>query len=136
MTYSPVRERNGKDFDLELQADVVEAELDGGQDLPFIPPLRAGARLHDRGSHWHVLGGFMHYDEQTDVAAFETPTDGYTLVEASVGYRFKPVGGTLHELLLRGTNLSDRLARNHISRLKAFVPRPGRDISLVYRLIF
>jgi iron complex outermembrane receptor protein len=122
---------------LQLMVDAVAAELsDSGENLPFIPPLRAGARLHYRGAHWHAYAGAMRVDEQDDVASYEQPTDGYTLVEASVGYRFKPVGGTVHEVLLRGTNLSDELARNHVSRLRDFAPLPGRDISLAYRLIF
>lgn len=128
--------KDGNDFDLELLADWVEAELDSGGNLPFIPAMRYGARLHYRGPHWHALAGAIHYADQDDTASFETATAGYTLLEASVGYRFKPVGGTLHELLVRGTNLSDRIARNHISRLKDYVPLAGRDVSLVYRLIF
>ena len=58
------------------------------------------------------------------------------MVNAHVGYRL-PVGKVmLHEFLLRGTNLTDEEARNSVSRLKDFVPLPGRDLSLVYRLIF
>ncbi len=125
------------DFHLELMLDLVEAELaSSGEPLPFIPPLRAGARLHYRGEHWHASAGLMHYDQQDEVAAFETPTDGYTLVDAKVGYRFAPVGRTIHEVTLRGANLGDTLARNHVSRLKDQVPLPGRDLSAVYRLVF
>lgn len=38
--------------------------------------------------------------------------------------------------MLRGTNLSDELARNHVSPLKERAPLLGRDLSLSYRLIF
>ena len=41
-----------------------------------------------------------------------------------------------HEILLRGTNLTDEEARNHVSVLKDTVPLPGRDIRLTYRLMF
>lgn len=33
-------------------------------------------------------------------------------------------------MLLRGTNLTDEEARNHVSFLKDLVPMPGRDLSL------
>jgi hypothetical protein len=42
----------------------------------------------------------------------------------------------MHEFLLRLTNLTDEEARNSVSRLKDFVPLPGRDVGLAYRLIF
>ena len=67
-----------------------------------------------------------------------TPTASYTMVNAHVGYRL-PTGGTrglMHEFLLRLTNLTDEEARNSVSRLKDFVPLPGRDVGLAYRLIF
>jgi hypothetical protein len=62
------------------------------------------------------------------------------MVDAHVGYRL-PVGGggkrgLMNDLLLRVTNLTDVEARNSVSRLKDFVPLPGRDVSLAYRLIF
>ena len=59
-------------------------------------------------------------------------------VNAHVGYRLSTGGtrGLMHEFLLRLTNLTDEEARNSVSRLKDFVPLPGRDIGLAYRLIF
>ena len=74
-------------------------------------------------------------DEQTEVAQNETPTDSYTMVDASIGYRFFWENRVI-DLLLRGTNLTDELARNHVSFLKDSVPMPGRDISLLARLSF
>jgi iron complex outermembrane receptor protein len=45
-------------------------------------------------------------------------------------------GATVVDLLLRGTNLTDEVARNHVSFLKDDVPLPGRDLSLSARLTF
>jgi len=42
----------------------------------------------------------------------------------------------LHELLLRGTNLSDEEAYNHVSFLKLQAPLPGRSVALSYRVLF
>jgi iron complex outermembrane receptor protein len=42
----------------------------------------------------------------------------------------------VHDVLLRGSNLTDELARSHVSALKDVAPLPGRDLSLSYRLTF
>jgi iron complex outermembrane receptor protein len=147
-------ESGGNHLGLELISDYVRAELtDSGEPLPYIPPWRFGAALHYRGARWHGSLDVWYYDEQTRVPDFDlgddvdeelrglyglTPTDSYTMVNAHVGYRL-PAGGTkgqMHEFLLRMTNLTDTEARNSVSRLKDFVPLPGRDVSLAYRLIF
>jgi iron complex outermembrane receptor protein len=72
---------------------------------------------------------------QDRIAPIETRTAGHTLLSAALGYRWF-AASTVHEAILRGTNLSDELALNHVSRFKEEVPLPGRDISLSYRLIF
>ena len=69
------------------------------------------------------------------MAPFESETGGYTLVEASVGWRFF-LGGTVHDLLLSGNNLTDEEARVHTSFLKDQAPLPGRDLRLSWRVAF
>lgn len=122
-------------LDLELTADWVRAELHTGENLPRIPPLRFGVGLHYQGDRLWGLAEVRRVFEQDDVARFEEPTSGYTMLNAAVGYRFF-VGETAHDLILRGTNLTDELARNHVSPLKELVPLPGRDLSLSYRVAF
>jgi outer membrane receptor protein involved in Fe transport len=54
-----------------------------------------------------------------------------------VSVDFKIFAGTvMHELLLRGTNLTNEEAYNHISFLKLQAPLPGRNIALTYRFLF
>ncbi|HEY3053864.1 MAG TPA: TonB-dependent receptor [Thermoanaerobaculia bacterium] len=121
---------------LEILADYVRATLaNGGGSLPFIPPFRYGAGLRFQGQSLFALAEVRHANEQTHVAEFETTTPGYTLVNAALGYRFF-AGNTIHDLMLRGNNLTDKLAYNHVNPLKDVVPLPGRDISLSYRLTF
>jgi iron complex outermembrane receptor protein len=73
--------------------------------------------------------------EQDRVAELEMPTDAYSMLDATIGYRFF-TGGLVHDLVLRGTNLTDEEGRNHVSFLKELAPLPGRDVSLAYRLSF
>ncbi|MGH7557639.1 MAG: TonB-dependent receptor, partial [Gemmatimonadota bacterium] len=121
---------------LELKGDVVRAKfVDTDQPLPRIPPARIGAGIHYQGSTlWGSFGVHLVL-EQERVAEFEEPTDSYTMTDATLGYRFF-AGGLVHDLIFRGTNLTDEEARNHVSFLKELAPLPGRDLSLAYRLNF
>jgi iron complex outermembrane receptor protein len=126
----------GRHLDLELTGDWVRAELiDPDQPLPRIPPWRAGAGLHYAGGPWTATAEVRHTAEQDRVAPMETPTEAYTLVNASLGYRLL-LGDRVLDLMLTGRNLTDEEARNHTSFLKDFAPLPGRDVMLSARLTF
>jgi iron complex outermembrane recepter protein len=123
-------------LELELTSDMVRAELrDSGEALPQIPPLRLAAGLRYQGEHLSGTFFARHTEEQDRVAEFETPTDRFTVLDASVGYRFF-AGDVVHALILSGTNLTDELTRNHVSFLKDLVASPGRDVRLTYRILF
>lgn len=121
--------------DLRLSGDYVDAELDSGEPLPRIPPMRYGVGVNVHQGRWRGSAEVRRVQEQDDVAFAETPTDGFTLVNASVSYRLF-VGDLIADLLLKGTNLTDREARVHSSFLKEEAPLPGRDLSLALRLRF
>lgn len=120
----------------EWQGDYVRGRLsDLGEDLPRIPPLRIGTRLRYDGGTLRGDFGAVWVARQERVAPFEEPTEGYTLLEASLGYRFFR-GRLVHDLILQGTNLTNREARLHTSFLKELAPLPGRDLRILYRLYF
>lgn len=73
--------------------------------------------------------------DQDRVAPLERATDGHTLLNASLVWRAF-LGRTVLEVLLRGTNLTNREARNHVSFLKDLAPLPGRDVRLGLRVAF
>jgi iron complex outermembrane recepter protein len=134
-THVELWHRDAQHVELEIGGDLVRATLQGGGNLPRIPPTRLRAGVRYEGGPLSGLLEVQRYGEQDEIATFEEPTDGYTLVNAMVGYRFF-VGNTIHDLLLRGTNLTDELARSHVSPLKELAPLPGRDFNLSYRLTF
>ena len=72
---------------------------------------------------------------QARVASNELPTDGYTLANAFVSYRIKS-GATAWELFLRGNNLFNVEARNHVSLIKDIAPLPGRGLVFGVRANF
>jgi iron complex outermembrane receptor protein len=128
-------ESNGHHVHLRLVGDVVDAELDGGGNLPRIPPLRLGGGVHYHSERWNASAEVQWVDDQTDAGENESPTAGYTLVDASLGYRFL-FRNQILDLLLRGRNLTDEEARSHTSFLKNVAPLPGRDVSLAMKLLF
>jgi iron complex outermembrane receptor protein len=73
--------------------------------------------------------------DQDRVAEFESPTDGHTLVNASLAWR--PWGRERETtLVLSANNIFDVDARRHASFTKEFVPLAGRDIRLSARFSF
>ncbi len=129
-------ERSHSHLDLKLTSDYVRAELsETGEALPFIPPFRIGGGLHYGSLSWHAAGEIRWVDGQDRVAELELPTPSYTMVNASVGYRFY-LRSSFIDLMLRGTNMTDELAFNASSVQKFQRPMPGRDVSLTVRLSF
>ncbi|MBV1917493.1 MAG: TonB-dependent receptor [Sphingomonadaceae bacterium] len=124
-------------FDLtgSLVADYVDAKITGGGNVPRIPPLRIrGGISGDAG----VFGGRVeveHVFAQNDVSAFETPTDSFTLVNASL--QWHPFGSEDETVIvLSANNIFDVVARRHASFTKDFVPLAGRDLRISTRLSF
>ncbi len=114
-------------------SDYVRGEAKDGGNLPRIPPLRFGAGLHYTTDRIDASIEATRYDEQTKTADNELPTDGYTMLDASVSYRFEAQDVLVY---LRGTNLSDEEARRHSSPLKDIAPLPGRSIHVGLRWNF
>ena len=122
-------------LDLRLFGDRVRAQLDAGGNLPRIVPSRVGADLGWDGGAWRASLGAVRYARQDQIAPGESPTDGYTLVNAHLAYH---VDNDRHgwELFLDGSNLTDEVARVHTSFLKDTVVMPGRSVAAGVRVFF
>jgi iron complex outermembrane recepter protein len=131
----PLWEQGDRHLHLRLASDYVRGELDDGDDLPQIPPLRFGVGLHYDVSAWHVGAQAYYYDKQDKVAENELPCDSFTMVDADASYRL-PLGISSVFLFVRGTNLLDEDARQHSSPLKDIVPLPGRSFHFGARAEF
>jgi iron complex outermembrane recepter protein len=122
-------------INLDAVGDLTRAKIKSGNPLPRIPALR-------------LLGGFEAQsdtvtgrvevewvDKQTRIAAFETATDGYTMVNAS--FSVKPMGADSSlNLIFSANNIFDVEARRHASFLKDYAPLAGRDIRITARVSF
>lgn len=120
---------------LDSFADFTHAELDEAGAVPRIPPLRLSSALHWEKGNWHGEFGATYYAKQDRITDYESQTDSYTLVNASINYYLSldDVDATLY---LKGNNLSDQEARVHSSFLKDKAPLPGRSFVLGTRVNF
>lgn len=123
----------GYAVNLDGMADYVRATIIGSGPAVRIPPLRlmGGIELQDDRLSWRMEA--EHSFAQRRIADTETPTDGFTLVNASVSFKpFKDNNRTT--ISLSANNIFDVEARRHASVLKDFAPLAGRDIRVTARL--
>ena len=119
-------------FKLTLQGDYIRARLQGGGDLPRTPPLRLAAELAYELDALSADLRATRYFKQDKVSELEQATAGYTLLDASVSYRFD-LGPQQLTAYIKGQNLTDEEARVHTSFLKDLTPLPGRSVALGIR---
>ncbi|MFZ5638223.1 MAG: TonB-dependent receptor [Pseudomonadota bacterium] len=122
-------------FDVRAFGDHVTGELDGGGNLPRIAPSRFGLDLSWETDHWRASLGATRVLRQDDVAAGETETAGYTLIDAHFAWHWD-TDDLGWEVFLDGRNLGDAEARVHTSFLKDSVLLPGRGFSAGIRMFF
>lgn len=122
-------------LDLRAFGDHVRGELDDGGNLPRIAPSRFGLDLNWETDRWRAGLGATRVLRQDDVAAGESETAGYTLVDAHFAWHWDTERYGW-EVFLDGRNLGDADARIHTSFLKDNVLLPGRNFSAGVRLFF
>lgn len=119
----------------DLRASYVEAELGDGTAVPRIPPLSLLGALEAQTDAFDVRGEVQWFDDQNDVTSFETPTEGFTLVNALVAWR--PLADNRNVTVqLAADNIFDVAGRRHASFTKDFVPLIGRNFRASVRLSF
>jgi iron complex outermembrane recepter protein len=119
----------------DARGEYVRATLDDRSPVPRIPPLSLLGALEARTERFDVRGEVHWTAAQNRVASNETPTEGFTFVNASIAW--KPVTGNDNvTLMLQGENLFDVEGRRHVSFTKDFVPLPGRNVKLSLRASF
>ena len=120
---------------LDFFADYVKARLKGGGALPRTSPMRVGSHVAYTLDNIRADLDITYFAKQDDISTFETETDGYTLVDASITYDI-PLGDIDLSVYLSGENLTDEEARVHTSFLKDIAPRPGRNFAFGVRGYF
>jgi iron complex outermembrane receptor protein len=132
-------------WDLKLRADSVRASnLNTGEALPRIAPVRLGASLSRQSGPWRWSLG-MDKAQAPRLASTQVATAGYTLWNTQLSYR-QTLQANQAVWYLRVDNLTDQLAYPATSVLTTTVadsvtgrpkaPLPGRNIKLGLQLIF
>ncbi len=131
----PLIQSDGFTLTADAGGDYIRADLADGTPLPRIPPLRLKGGLEAQAGMIDGRVEVQWYDAQNRVSPFETPTESFTHVNASIG--FKPLRGNNNvSLLLQANNIFDEDGRRHASFTKDFVPLAGRNFKLSLRTSF
>lgn len=125
----------GIDWGGEVTADAVRAKIRNFGNAPEIPSFRVLTGL--TGSRGQVDGRVEveRVSAHRRTAPEETPTPGYTMVNASLDWHPFAANPEL-TLSLTANNLFDVDARRSTSDLKDFAPLAGRDVRLTARIGF
>lgn len=123
-------------YDLRVWGDTVRATLDDGGNLPRIPSARVGSQFSWHNDDWRASLGATRYFKHDDVAAFETDTDGFTLVNARLAWSFYNSDRSTWEAFVNADNLTDQTTRLSTSLIRDFAPLPGRNVSIGLRGMF
>lgn len=125
----------GFTLNADLLGDYVRATVKNTGPVPRIPPMRILGGLELQSDRLIARGEVERAFKQDRLAAFETATAGYTMVNASVAW--KPFAGNERtQLVLSANNIFDVEARRHSSVLKDFAPLAGRDLRATLRIGF
>jgi iron complex outermembrane receptor protein len=127
--------RRAHHLTLGVTGDQVWAETDANENLPRIPPRKWRTKLNYHHHLWGATLEWLSVERQNDLATGETPTAGYDLLHASVHTRWF-IGQSVATLMVRGRNLNDALAFNHLNWRKDELPLPGRRFDVLLKFQF
>jgi iron complex outermembrane receptor protein len=119
----------------DLRASYVEADLANGENIPRIPPLSLLGALEAQTDQFDLRGEVQWFARQDRVAAFESETDSFALVNAMVAWR--PFASNRNvTVLVAADNIFDVVGRRHASFTKDFIPLMGRNFRASVRMSF
>ncbi|MBC8087146.1 MAG: TonB-dependent receptor, partial [Phycisphaerae bacterium] len=121
-----------------VMGDFTRATLRDGGNLPFIPAGRVGGSLRYDDGRLSFGGDVRRVFDQNNVSgdALDVATDAYTLLNLSASWIFSGKTSTVNSLTVRTDNLLDEQYRDATSRIKSFAFNPGRNFSVVYKILF
>lgn len=128
---------------IESSFESVKGQLKADDsDLPLIPAntlrntIRVEFNQFKKITDIYSFIGLESTFQQDNISAFETPTNGYSLLSAGVGGTID-FHKTALTLRVSGNNLTDKTYVSHLSRLKQDgIPNIGRNVVLNARFAF
>jgi iron complex outermembrane receptor protein len=126
-----------REVSFDFQPDYVWARnRDTHEYIPRVPPLRMkfGVNYY-RSDLFKARLELQQVFEQDKVAAYETTTDAYSMLNLYLSKEMD-YNGSVFEVFVRGTNLLGEKARNHVSFIKDVAPLPGASAMAGVRVKF
>jgi iron complex outermembrane recepter protein len=125
----------GPKWDLDWLTDTVRANnLDSGEPLPRIAPLRIGSGVSVQSGAFRARLGAMYYARQSRVPSGDLASAAYTLWNLEFSYRHRPIPNSDLLWFVRVENLADRRAFSSSSMLTQTAPGkaplPGRSVRI------
>lgn len=131
----PLLASSGWRLAADLRGEYVVAKLADGTPVPRIPPLSLLGAIEAESDRIDARIEAEYFAAQRKLAPFETPTEGYTFVNAALTWR--PVrGNDTVSVIVKADNIFDVTGRRHASFTKDFVPLAGRNFSASVRVSF
>jgi iron complex outermembrane receptor protein len=121
---------------LSFARDSVSGNFDDGSNVPRMVPERNMFKLKYTGEDFSAAFMLRDVEEQTSIAAGETATEGFQMLDINVSKTVELASGSSVQVAVFGKNLLDESARNHSSLVKNEVPLPGRNIGIKLNLTF
>ncbi|MEM9571034.1 MAG: TonB-dependent receptor [Pseudomonadota bacterium] len=128
----------GANWEFGASIDFVEADLDGGGNVPFIPPVTFNADASAEWGPWEVGAAVTVAGDQDDPGVGQLPTDGYTTLDlrGEVDLSDFGFGADGTEAFIEARNVTDEEVRFATSVLKDLAPAPGQNFRVGLRLAF
>lgn len=129
-------------IDLMLSYGMLKAELDNGGNLPYIPADKFVAALRLKKAKMNYVYNpyisfvLSNYFEQSEVASFETKSEGYSLLDLHLGGSFK-WGQQFFDISVSANNLMNTGYFNHLSLIRSIGVRDmGRNVCIHLHMPF
>jgi len=135
-----VKQKLGEHLSVTVFGDHVRGRLDNAsglasRNLPRIPAQRLGVRVNASYQGWSGWVEAYRMASQRRIAAYETWTPGYTMLNLGLAYSTR-IDRLDTQFYLRADNLTDRLAFAHTSFIKDAAPLRGRTVTVGMRVSF
>ncbi|MCG8486588.1 MAG: TonB-dependent receptor [Chromatiales bacterium] len=111
------------------QIDLLRATDSDGEDLPRTAPASAEIGVQLEQQAWLAKLSFKRVAKARNLAPQEEATPGYNWLSLYLQHNWEIADQEL-KLWLKGENLLDEFAQNHLSVLKDTAPLPGRQITV------
>lgn len=116
-------------YKLSVFGDYVRGKIDN-DNAPRVPAGRLGTKLNaDFDDHWSGSAEYYHVFQQDKIAAYETDSQSYNMLNLGVAYSGKYSNVSDYRVFLNANNLLDDQVYQHASFLST-IPQVGRNFSV------